>query len=78
MSQELFHVANGDPSDPSTQRAQMAIQIEDAFRRGEMSEDERRALLEDLIRTDQLEAEAGSLQNKQMLVFGVTQLIQMV
>jgi hypothetical protein len=34
--------------------------------------------LEDLVRTDALEAEADSLESKQMLVFGVTQLIKMV
>jgi hypothetical protein len=76
MSQTLQELATG--SSPASQRAQYALQLMAAYQTGQVSTDEYRAILEDLVRTDALEAEADSLQAKQMLVFGVSQLISMV
>lgn len=76
MTQALQELANGNS--PASQRAQYALQLAAAYQAGQVSTDEYKALLEDLVRTDALEAEADSLESKQMLVFGVTQLISLV
>jgi hypothetical protein len=76
MTQVLQELATGNS--PAAQRAQYALQLAAAHQAGQVSTDEYTALLEDLVRTDALEAEADSLESKQMLVFGVTQLIKMV
>lgn len=76
MTQVLQELAAGNS--PAAQRAQYALQLAAAHQAGQVSTDEYTALLEDLVRTDALEAEADSLESKQMLVFGVTQLIKMV
>lgn len=76
MQTELIHLANcGLPW--AEQRAQMAIQISEAAVRGEISKDEARALLEDLINTDKLNEEATNAEARAMLVFGVTQIARM-
>ena len=56
------------------QRALMALQLADAYSTGQVSPDEYRALLEDLVRTDQLDAEADDVEMKNMLVYGVMML----
>ena len=76
MTQALQELATGNS--PAAQRAQYALQLLAAHQAGQVSTDEYRAILEDLVRTDALEAEADSLESKQMLVFGVTQLISLV
>jgi hypothetical protein len=76
MTQVLQELAAG--SSPAAQRAQYALQLAAAHQAGQVSTDEYQALLEDLVSTDALAAEADSLESKQMLVFGVTQLIKMV
>ena len=76
MSQELNQLAQSG-NGPSAQRAQYALQLSAAYQTGQVSADEYKALLEDLVNTAALEAEADSLQSKQMLVFGITQLIQL-
>jgi hypothetical protein len=76
MTQALHELATGNS--PSAQRAQYALQLVAAHQAGQVSTDEYRAILEDLVRTDTLAAEADSLESKQMLVFGVTQLISLV
>lgn len=76
MTQALQQLATGNS--PASQRAQYALQLVAAHQAGQVSTDEYRAILEDLVRTDALEAEADSLESKQMLVFGVTQLISLV
>lgn len=55
-------------------RAQMALQIAEANRNGEISADEARALLEDLVNTDKLNEEATNAEARGMLVFGITQI----
>ena len=74
MSDSLFQLAGcGLPW--AEQRAQTALQIKQALESGQISKDEARALLEDLINTDQLNEEATNAEARSMLVFGVQQII---
>jgi len=76
MSNVLHEVINsGQPW--AAERAQYALQIAEALQNGQVSQDEARALLEDLIATEKLEAEGADLQLRAALVFGVTQVISM-
>jgi polyhydroxyalkanoate synthesis regulator phasin len=77
MQNELLQLAGcGLPW--AEQRAQYAIQIAEANQRGEISADEARALLEDLVNTDKLNEEASNAEARAMLVFGVTQIARML
>ncbi len=76
MQQELLQLAGcGLPW--AEQRAQMALQIAEAVQNGQISKDEARALLEDLVNTDKLNEEATNAEARQMLVFGVSQIARM-
>jgi polyhydroxyalkanoate synthesis regulator phasin len=76
MSNVLHEVINsGQPW--AAERAQYALQIAEALQNGQVSQDEARALLEDLINTEKLEAEGTDLQLRAALVFGVTQVLSM-
>lgn len=61
----------------AAERAQMALQIAEALQTGQIQPDEAKALLEDLVNTEKLEAEGADLQLRAALVFGVTQIISM-
>lgn len=77
MSDSLFQLAGcGLPW--AEQRAQTALQIAEALQTGQITKDEARALLEDLINTDKLNEEASSAEARSMLVFGVTQIITLM
>jgi polyhydroxyalkanoate synthesis regulator phasin len=76
MSNVLHEVINsGQPW--AAERAQYALQIAEALQNGQISQDEARALLEDLINTEKLEAAGADLQLRAALVFGVTQVLSM-
>ena len=76
MSNVLHEVINsGQPW--AAERAQYALQIAEALQTNQISQDEARALLEDLIATEKLEAEGADLQLRAALVFGVTQVLSM-
>lgn len=76
MSNVLHEVINsGQPW--AAERAQYALQIAEALQNNQISQDEARALLEDLIATEKLEAGGADLQLRAALVFGVTQVISM-
>lgn len=76
MSNVLHEVINsGQPW--AAERAQYALQIAEALQNNQISQDEARALLEDLISTEKLEADGADLQLRAALVFGVTQVISM-
>jgi hypothetical protein len=76
MSNVLHEVINsGQPW--AAERAQMALQIAEALQTNQISQDEARALLEDLVNTEKLEAEGADLQLRAALVFGVTQVLRM-
>jgi polyhydroxyalkanoate synthesis regulator phasin len=55
----------------------MALQIAEALQTGQIHPDEARALLEDLVNTEKLQAEGADLQLRAALVFGVTQVLSM-
>lgn len=57
-------------------RAQMAYQIGQGLQSGEVSPAEAKELLEDLIRTDKLDAEADDMALKALLVTGIYSVIQ--
>lgn len=71
---EVMH--SGQPW--AAERAQMALQIHEALQTGQIHPDEARAILEDLINTEKLEADGADIQLKATLVFGVTQIISMI
>lgn len=76
MSNVLHEVINsGQPW--AAERAQYALQIAEALQNGQVSQDEARAILNDLIATEKLEADGADLQLRAALVFGVTQIISM-
>lgn len=76
MSNVLHEVINsGQPW--AAERAQMALQIAEALQNGQVTTDEARALLEDLINTEKLEAAGADLQLRAALVFGVGQIISL-
>ena len=49
-------------------RAETALEIMNARQRGEISQDEARELLEDLVRGDRLDAEADCVETRTLLV----------
>jgi len=53
------------------QRAQTALQIDEAFQSGEISESEYQELMADLVRADRLDTEADDLDVKSALVSAV-------
>lgn len=61
----------------ATDRAAMALQVHEALSQGQMSQDEAREILNDLINTEKLDNEATDMQLRAALVFGVTQIISM-
>jgi len=76
MSNVLHEVINsGQPW--AAERAQYALQVAEALQTNQISQDEARAILEDLIATEKLEAAGADVQLKAALVFGVTQIISM-
>ena len=76
MSNVLHEVINsGQPW--AAERAQYALQVAEALQTNQISQDEARAILEDLINTEKLEAAGADVQLKAALVFGVTQIISM-
>lgn len=60
------------------ERAVMALQLNEAFSAGQISADEYKELLQDLVRTDKLDNEADDMAVKAMLVTGVYGLLQVV
>lgn len=76
MSNVLHEVINsGQPW--AAERAQYALQVAEALQNNQISPDEARAILADLIATEKLEAEGADLQLRAALVFGVTQVLSM-
>ena len=76
MSNVLHEVINsGQPW--AAERAQYALQVAEALQTNQISQDEARAILNDLIATEKLEAAGADLQLRAALVFGVTQVLSM-
>lgn len=62
----------------AAERAQMALQVSEAVQNGQMSSDEAKEILADLINTEKLDHEATDQQLRAALIFGVTQLASFV
>ena len=58
------------------QRAQLALDLQDQLARGDITKDEYKELLEDLVCSDRLDAEADDMHTKAMLVSAVYVLAQ--
>lgn len=56
-------------------RAQYALQVNEAVQNGELSQSEAKEILLDLISTEKLDEAAADQQARAMLIFGVTQLL---
>lgn len=66
-------------SDPAVSaRAEMALQIAEAYSRGDIGESEYKELMLDLVRTDKLDEECCDLEAKTMLVTAVYAVVQVV
>jgi hypothetical protein len=76
MSNVLHEVINSGQH-WAAERAQYALTIAEALQNNQITPDEARALLEDLINTEKLEAAGADLQLRAALVFGVTQVLSM-
>lgn len=77
MSQVLTEIMqSGNPW--VAERAQYALQVGQAVQNGELSADEAREILADLVSTQKLQEAAADQQAIAALVFGVTQLAGML
>lgn len=61
----------GAPDPAISGRAQMALQIAEAYARQELSDSEYKELMMDLVRSDKLDEECSDLEMKTMLVTAV-------
>jgi hypothetical protein len=59
------------------QRAQIALELSDRYARQELTREEYIALLDDIINTDELDAEANDIAVKGVLVAGIMNLVAM-
>ena len=75
--QELLLCANSGKG-WAAERAAVALQIAEALQQGQINPSEAKELLEDLVRTDKLDAEADDIHLKTMLVTGIYAIIQVI
>jgi polyhydroxyalkanoate synthesis regulator phasin len=61
----------------ATERAMMALQVQEAVANGQMSGSEAKEILNDLVNTEKLEADGADMQLRAALVFGITQIVSM-
>lgn len=76
MMQQLQQIAQSGPG-WAAERAQMAIAITEQYQGGGLDRSEYLELMEDLVRSDRLNAEADSIEIKTMLVSAVYGLAQL-
>lgn len=62
----------------AAERAMVALQVQEALQNNQISQDEAREILNDLVNTEKLDADATDAQLRAALVFGVTQIISFV
>lgn len=74
---DLYQLAQSDKPWVA-QRAQMALELHTQHARGDITNDEYKELLEDLVRTDVLDSEADDMHTKTMLVYAIYGLAQIV
>lgn len=75
--QALYEIAGSDRG-WAAQRAAMVIAITEQVQAGQLSREEARELMQDLVRMDQLDAEADDLALKTALVTAVWAVAQVV
>jgi hypothetical protein len=75
---EQLQALCGAPDPAISGRAQMALQIAEAYSRQELSESEYKELMMDLVRSDRLDSECSDLETKTMLVTAVYAVAQVV
>lgn len=75
--QTLYEIAGSDRG-WAAQRAAMVIAITEQVQAGQLSREEARELMQDLVRMDQLDAEADDLALKTALVTAVWAVAQVV
>ena len=76
MSDQLIQVAqSGDQW--ASERAQYALQVNQAVQSGQMSPSEAKEVLQDMIATQQLQEQANADHIKAALFFGIMELISM-
>ena len=75
--QTLYEIAGSDRG-WAAQRAAMVIAITEQVQAGQLSREEARELMQDLVRMDQLDAEADDLALKTALVTAVCAVAQVV
>lgn len=73
---EVLHQLTGSNDQAVATRAQMALQIAEAYGRREISDSEYKELMLDLVRTDKLNEECSDLEAKTMLVTAVYAIAQ--
>ena len=77
MQQQLEQLATVN-APWAQQRAQYALQVGQAVQQGQLSPNEAKEILADLINLDKLNQEASDDEMRAALVFGVTQLAMML
>ncbi len=75
--QELLTCANSGRG-WAAERAVIALQIAEALEQRAIDPSEARELLEDLVRSDKLDAEADDIELKTLLVTGIYAVIQVI
>jgi polyhydroxyalkanoate synthesis regulator phasin len=76
MSERLQQVATSGDS-WAAERAQYALQVEQALQTGQMSAAEGKEILQDMVNTQQLQEQSQADHNKAALFFGVMELISL-
>lgn len=75
---EQLQYLSGSADPAISSRAQMAMEITNSLQNGDISNDEYRELMLDLVRSDRLDAECSDLETKTMLVTVVYAMTQVV
>jgi len=75
MSSLLEVTQSGQPW--AADRAQYALQVNEAVQSGQLSKSEAAEILQDIVNSEDLQSVAGQDELKAALVFGLTQLISM-
>jgi len=73
----LTEIASRTDQSWAAERAAFAIQLNDQFLNGSISESEYKELMADLVRADKLDAEASDIELKTLLVTAVYGLAQL-
>jgi hypothetical protein len=75
--EQLYELLSSD-NDWVKQRAQLAIQFTEQYQRGEMDKSEFDELMLDLIRTDEVMANASSMEAKAKLESAITFIVSVI